>query len=309
MYKNFTLTESEKEQILKQHMNHGYKSPTNEDFGDKEYDVVRKYKQDLLNENGGAYGFLTRYMANSVDDLFKMYGDDGMRKIESAVAKGLGNRVNYIVKNGETFLLSKSGAEVPLKTLNAALKSVADGKNTMEEIVQYLPRQLADGTEFRSVFSSVKPRVQSPVAAAGSAAGKALTAFEQKHLLKNCFSNSYCDTKTIFTNFFRSLSNSAKIFSFNPAKVKVYEKSVISGREVLDVSLEDGTRVLIYKSSGANVATTGKEAGEWFVIPGFAESGWFFKTHETIALTKGGNKYLTEFAEYLQENGPSMLGK
>jgi hypothetical protein len=30
MYKNFKLTESEKEQILKQHSNHGYKKPVNE---------------------------------------------------------------------------------------------------------------------------------------------------------------------------------------------------------------------------------------------------------------------------------------
>ena len=34
MYKNFTLTESEKAQILKQHKNHGYKKPLNEDFED-----------------------------------------------------------------------------------------------------------------------------------------------------------------------------------------------------------------------------------------------------------------------------------
>jgi len=30
MYKNFTLTESEREQILKQHKQHGYKKPLNE---------------------------------------------------------------------------------------------------------------------------------------------------------------------------------------------------------------------------------------------------------------------------------------
>lgn len=34
MYKNFTLTESEKEQILKQHKSHGYKKPLNEDIED-----------------------------------------------------------------------------------------------------------------------------------------------------------------------------------------------------------------------------------------------------------------------------------
>lgn len=34
MYKNFTLTESEKEQILKQHKKHGYKKPLNEQSND-----------------------------------------------------------------------------------------------------------------------------------------------------------------------------------------------------------------------------------------------------------------------------------
>ena len=238
--------------------------------------IVKEHNQGLLNEQ--KYAFIKHFIGNSVDDLVRKFGDDGAQKIEAVLAKGLGNAKNFVSRGGKTFILSKSGTEVPVETINVALKAVADGKYTMEEIVQYFPRQLADGTEFRSIFSSVKPKAQAPVAAAGSAAGKALSAFEQKHLLKNCFSNSYCDTKTIFTNFFRSLSNSAKIFSFNPAKVKIYEKSVIAGREVLVVSLEDGTRVLIYKSSGANVATTGKQTGEWFVIPGFAENGWFFKT-------------------------------
>jgi hypothetical protein len=270
--------------------------------------IVEKQSGGLLNEQGGAYRFVRHYIGNTVDDLFKMYGDDGMQKIESAMARGLGNRINYIVRNGETFILSKSGAEIPLKTLNAAMKAVADGKHTMEEIVQYLPRQLADGTEFRSVFANIKPKPQVQ-AAAGSAAKSALSAFEQKHLLKDCFSNSYCNTKVIFSNFLGKLSNTARIFAFNPSKVRVNERAVVAGREILDVTLEDGTRVLFYKSSGANVGTTGKQAGEWFVIPGFAENGWFFKTHETIALTKGNNKYLTEFAEYLQTKGPGMLGR
>jgi hypothetical protein len=33
MYKNFSLTESEKEQILNQHKEHGYKAPVNEQAG------------------------------------------------------------------------------------------------------------------------------------------------------------------------------------------------------------------------------------------------------------------------------------
>jgi hypothetical protein len=35
----------------------------------------------------------------------------------------------------------------------------------------------------------------------------------------------------------------------------------------------------------------------------------FFKTQETVNLTKGGNKYLTDMAEYLKINGIDLLGK
>jgi hypothetical protein len=143
MYKNFTLTESEREQILNQHKKHGYKK--------------------LLNEQG--YRFIKHFIGNSIDDFIKKFGDDGAQRVESLLAKGLGSPANFITKNGKTFILSKSGTELPLETFNAALKSVADGKHTMDEIIQYLPRQLADGTEFRSVFSTVKPKAQSSVAA------------------------------------------------------------------------------------------------------------------------------------------------
>jgi len=40
MYKNFTLTESEREQILNQHKEHGYKKPINE-LDNKDIDLIR----------------------------------------------------------------------------------------------------------------------------------------------------------------------------------------------------------------------------------------------------------------------------
>ena len=40
MYKNFKLTEKERQQILESHMSHGYKQPLNE-LGDREIDLVR----------------------------------------------------------------------------------------------------------------------------------------------------------------------------------------------------------------------------------------------------------------------------
>ena len=120
--------------------------------------IVNETKQsELLSEQ---YQFLRKYFGSVADDLIRKFDDGAVQKIESAVAKGLSNRANYVVKNGETFLLSKSGTEVPLKTLNDALKAVADGKYTMDDIVLYFPRQLADGTEFRSLFAALKPKPQ-----------------------------------------------------------------------------------------------------------------------------------------------------
>lgn len=97
---------------------------------------------------------------------------------------------------------------------------------------------------------------------------------------------------------------------FSPSNVKVLSKSNVASREVIEVEIENGQKILFYKSSGANVATTGKESGEWFVIPGFRESdGWFIKTTESVELTKGGNKYLTDMAQFLKKNGSEGLSK
>ena len=130
-----------------------------------------------------------------------------------------------------------------------------------------------------------------------------LTSFETKHLLKNCFHSNYCDTKTILSDFMRKIGNIAKLPKFEPSSVKILDQSNVAGRQVINVQLPNGDKILMYKSSGSNLQTTGKKSGEWFIIPGFAENGWFFKTHETISFTKGGNKYLTEFAQHLEKNG------
>lgn len=141
-----------------------------------------------------------------------------------------------------------------------------------------------------------------------------LRPIQQKYLLKNCFSNSFCDVKTILGQFYNQISETSKLEEFFPQDVEVLDMDYIHPatsyeRMVLDVKIKNGPRFLIYKSSGSNVETTGKKKGDWTVIPGWAENGWFFKTPETIALTKGGNKYLTDLAEFLRINGPEMLGE
>lgn len=146
--------------------------------------------------------------------------------------------------------------------------------------------------------------------ASGKAAGRVLGAFEKRFSLGECFAHNNCPAlRAILSDFYSKLGNTAKLTKFYPSEVKVLSKGVVAGREVVETQLKDGTKVLFYKSSGSNIATTGKQAGEWFVIPGFAQNGWFFKTNETINLTKGGNKYLTDMAEFLQANGSQMLGR
>ena len=262
--------------------------------------IVNETKQsELLSEQ---YQFLRKYFGSVADDLIRKFDDGAVQNIESAVAKGLSNRANYVVKNGEIILLSKSGTEVPLETLNDVLKAVADGRYTMDEMLKYLPRQLADGTEFRSVFSSLKPK-----STLSSSSASAVVKGLGNHVLKNCEHMGVCNVREIQRNFFVKLEPTARIFRFDPNKVKILERGNVAGREVILVKLENGVDVLFYKSSGSNIATTGKKQGEWFVIPGFAEDGWFFKTDQTINFTKGANKYLTEMAEWLQTYGSNSL--
>jgi hypothetical protein len=123
---------------------------------------------------------------------------------------------------------------------------------------------------------------------------------------KNCASINFCDTKNILKNLMNIIPSATV---FNPSKVKVLSKSTVAGREVIEVQLENGSKTLFYKSSGANQATTGKAAGEWIAIPGFAESGWFVKNPESINLVKGGNGYLTSMSQFLSKNGAEGLGK
>ncbi len=269
---------------------------------DKNY-ILGLYNSKVILSEGG----LSKFFGGTVDDIIRNYGDDAVKSLDDLFVKIYSRAGNIVSKSEGTFIVSASGAEVPVTTIQSLIKLVGEGKVQVNQVLNYLPRRLADGTEFRNVLQQAFENKGAQNIA--KQAGKQLSQFESKFLLKNCVNNGYCDTKNILSNFYSKLSNVAKLNNFTPSKVKIIEKSNVSGREIINVTLEDGTPVLFYKSSGSNVATTGKEAGEWFVIPGFAEDGWFFKTQETVNLTKGGNKYLTDMAEYLKINGIDLLGK
>lgn len=106
---------------------------------------------------------------------------------------------------------------------------------------------------------------------------------------------------------------------FDPSKVKILKKSNVAGREIIEVSIENGQTIIFYKVTGKGGKVV-PPPGAWSVIPGFAPTGappncWFIKNYDTIALThtsaKGGgvNKYLTEMSQFLEKNGTDGLGK
>jgi hypothetical protein len=250
--------------------------------------------------------YLSRLFGNSVDDIIKMFGDDAAKSLDDVFAKLYSKQGNLANKPEGLSILSAKGSYITVEDTKYLISLVGQGKYTADEVLNYFPRYLADGTEFRSVLQQAMLKKGKPTVSQAVSQGiKQLSEFEKKHLLKDCFHPGYCNKKQILSDFYRKINNTVKLSRFDPSKVRIREKSNVAGRQVIEVTLEDGTDVLFYKSSGANVATTGKEAGEWFVIPGFAEDGWFFKTEETIGLTKGLNLYLTEMAEFLKQNGVS----
>jgi len=267
-----------------------------------ESDLIKIVNKVLSEQNQ----YLSRLFGNSVDDIIKMFGDDAAKSLDDVFAKLYSKPGNLVNTSKGLSIKSASGLGIPVEDVKEIISLVGQGKLQADEVLKYFPRYLADGTEFRSVLQQVMSNKGNQTVSQAVSKGVAqLSQFERKHLLKNCFHSGYCDTKQVLSDFYRKINNTSKLSRFDPSKVRIREKSNVAGRQVIEVTLEDGTDVLFYKSSGANVATTGKEAGEWFVIPGFAEDGWFFKTEETIGLTKGLNLYLTEMAEFLKQNGVS----
>jgi hypothetical protein len=111
--------------------------------------------------------WLKNLFGTSVDDLVKMFGDDAVRTFETVLSKALQNSRNFVARAGQNYLKSASGAEISMETIEKVTKLVSSGAKNADEVAQYLPSKLADGTEFRSVFQNsfkVKPKPVAPSA-------------------------------------------------------------------------------------------------------------------------------------------------
>ena len=98
--------------------------------------------------------WLKNLFGTTVDDLVRVFGDDAVKSFEMVLSKALQNSKNFVAKAGQNYLKSGSGAEISMETIKKATQLVSSGVKTADEVAALLPRQLADGTEFRSAFQT-----------------------------------------------------------------------------------------------------------------------------------------------------------
>lgn len=264
-------------------------------------------------------------------------------------------------ENGVEFIYSASGDMIPLNQLQGYLYFVANEGSDLMRLSDRLPRvlntnpPLAFRENILRILSKGKQNNRIPTAKSG--VGKQILGLGNL-VASNTISTGMPEQEAIslIQQYYKILSTGdkerAKQFytqmtrktnevtkqglsalrgkiqglenrMFDSRSVRVLREGDVSGRKVIEVALPNNQNVVMYRSSGANVATTGKKAGEWFIIPAWGDGviledprqglvyikQWFIKTQESINLAKGGNRYITDLARFLETNGPEMLGK
>jgi hypothetical protein len=135
----------------------------------------------------------------------------------------------------------------------------------------------------------------------------------------NYGSMSYSDAERMVDGLVQKIDNMTKGLQFDPSKIKVLDYDFFgnsrSARQIMELELPNGGKFLIYSSG---TGTSGKNVGSWYVVGGFADilrwpnteraqNGWLMKTEDSVKLTEGGNKYLTDLANYLETYGAAAL--
>lgn len=245
---------------------------------------------------------------DAVRTLVKNYSDDAVRNFEIAIQKAFNTKGNWVAKEGENFLLSASGVEIPFSTIETLIKGLNSGVYDVNKVASYLPRNLADGSEFRKIFiDNFSNKLTQGVEKSGS---KALSMSSLGGSIESRYTFDLLSVnyKNLLNDLIRK-TNKLNNFKFNPKDLKIVASENISGREVLEIKLPTGDNILWYRSSGSNVGPTGKETGEWFAIAGFSENivgnlpkGWFIKDNLSIQLSKGGNQYITDMSNWFKSN-------
>ena len=116
--------------------------------------VRRVIKEQSLNDKKlmSEQVWLKNLFGATADDLVRLFGDDAVKSFEMVLQKALQNSKTFVAKSGQNYLKSASGTEISMETIKKATQLVSSGVKTADEVALLLPGQLADGSEFRSVF-------------------------------------------------------------------------------------------------------------------------------------------------------------
>ena len=152
---------------------------------EKKYILGKYYPKQTISEQK----FLAKFFAGTADDIVKNFGDNAAKSLDDVFAKVYSHSGNIIYKAEGAVIKSLSGAEIPMKTVQDIIKLVGEGKLQASEVLDYFPRRLVDGSEFRNLMQQAleKKGKQAVSQQVGAQVGKQLSQFETKHLLKNCF--------------------------------------------------------------------------------------------------------------------------
>jgi len=239
------------------------------------------------------------------DSLSSKIGSQSSKKIEDLLLYSINKSSS---QNGK-FIQTLDGQLIPTNSVTSIIDGLSKGVLNPDEVLKHLPEKLVDGTSFRARVVNILP------------SNKQVKQIKQvlfddivnNFTFKNC-RQGYCPG---LSNYLNQMVSKIPNTKFNPSNVKVTQQSVqnIIGRDglpakrnIVELQLENNQKIIMYSSSGSNVGTTGKKAGEWFVIPGWGDDGMYLKTQESVDLTKGGNQYMTDMAKFLELNGVSALG-
>jgi hypothetical protein len=278
---------------------------------DKNY-ILGLYNSKVILSEGG----LSKFFGGTVDDIIKNYGDDAVRTLDDVFAKIYSKASNIVSKAEGTFIVSASGAEVPITTIQSLIKLVGEGKIQANQVLNYLPRKLADGTEFRNLMQQAFEKKVIQKAAQASV----ISLKPNPSWIYKWFST---DKSKMIGNLFEKIKKLENI-PFNPKNVKIINSDVLDSieggmlkqRPSLEIQVaETGDNFLIYSSTGTGAPEL-KQAGDWQLLAGWMpdlkdskEIQWYLKDEATTQLTKGLNNWATELDKFIKKYGVDALGK
>lgn len=206
------------------------------------------------------------------------------------------------------FFVSQTGDKIPTTYLDWYIKGHVSGHEVgLNDNLSTLPTKLADGAEFRLKIKTIIEK-DIPEFDLSKVPPMDLRENWRVDTIPNELPDDLMNRQY---QLLRELTEKCDKYSstpFDQTKIKIIGKQYITGRNVFEIELPKGDKILCYESSGSNTETTGKKNGEWFVIPGFGklyENGriksdtWFIKTPENVKITSN-NQYFKDLDMYLR---------